>query len=170
MDVVKTSEKPAEPEKPEEPKEPLPPSEPEEDEVQTPEDSDNGDDGEVTVDTEPPEDSESEDDIQVTDDEGNVVKENSDEEDYLHGRCHEWALNHYERGDRFFVIMEYDEELESNALLHCGLFRHGMFLDAEVQSDNIDDILENFDYGEDYDVQILTKDEFMDFCQDFGLL
>ncbi len=98
------------------------------------------------------------------------MKENSDEDDYLHGRCHEWALNHYERGDRFFVIIEYDEELESNALLHCGLFRDGMYIDAEVQSDNIDDILENFDYGEDYDVQILTKDEFRDFCRDFGLL
>lgn len=85
VDVVKTSEKPAEPEKPEEPKEPLPPPpEPEEDEVvQTPGDSDNGkDDGEVTVDTEPPEGSESENDIQITDDEGNVVKENSDEDDY----------------------------------------------------------------------------------------
>ena len=72
VDVVKTSEKPAEPEKPEEPKEPLPPPpEPEEDEVvQTPGDSDNGkDDGE-------------ENDIQITDDEGNVVKENSDEDDY----------------------------------------------------------------------------------------
>ena len=114
-----------------------------------------------------------EDEVQVTDDEGKLVAESVDEDtemnDYdMHGACHEWAWRNWTRGDKFFVLLEYDEDIESEALLHCGLFRDGLYIDAEVESDNIDDILENFDYG-DYEMQILTRNEFRDFCIDFGL-
>ena len=43
-----------------------------------------------------------------------------------------------------------------------------MYIDAATQSDNIEDILENFDYG-DFDEMILDKDGFKDFCIGFGL-
>ena len=115
---------------------------------------DNGEDGEV----------------QVTDGDGNVVKESEDEEDdtFMHGQCHQWAWDNWKKGDKFFILTEYDEDIDGQALLHCGLYRNGLFVDASTQSKDIDDILSNFDYG-DYDMEILEKDEFKDFCIDFGL-
>lgn len=111
--------------------------------------------------------------VQVTDGEGNVMKESDDEyeeedDDFMHGQCHQWAWNNWKKGDKFFVLTEYDEDIDGQALLHCGLYRNGLFVDAATQSRDIDDILANFDYG-DYDMEILKKDEFKDFCVDFGL-
>ena len=106
--------------------------------------------------------------VTITDDEGNMVKESDDEDSFMHGQCHQWAWNNWKKGDKFFVLTEYDDDIESQALLHCGLYRDGMYIDAATQSDNIEDILENFDYG-DYEEMILDKDEFKDFCIDFGL-
>ena len=176
VEVVKTQEKPEEPVKPEEPKKPLPPPEPEEDgeegdnSTQTPNPDENED--EVNVDTTKPENGEGEEDIQITDDKGNVMKESDDDDDdeYLHGRCHEWAFDNYQDGDRFFVITEYDYEIESPALLHCGLYRDGKYIDSQTQTTDIDDILDNFDYGDEMEIEILTLEEFKDFCQDFGLI
>ena len=109
-----------------------------------------------------------ENEVQVTDQDGNVVNESGEDNESLHGMCHQWAWDNWQDGDKFFVLTEYDDEIEGNALLHCGLFRDGTFIDAEVQSDNIDDILENFDYG-DPELEVLSKEEFKDFCIDFGL-
>ena len=167
-----TEEKPKQ--EPETPKKPLPPPpEPEDGDEHQPTEPGPENDKEVTVDTEPPSDEKGDkEDIQITDDEGNEIEqidEDTEMNDYdMHGACHEWAWRNWKRGDKFFVLLEYDEDIESEALLHCGRFRNGMFIDAEVQSDDIDDILENFDYG-DYDMQILTRNEFKDFCIDFGL-
>lgn len=108
------------------------------------------------------------DEVQITDGDGNVVKESDDDDYSLHGACHEWAWRNWQDGDKFFVLTEYDDDIESQALLHCGLYRDGMYIDASIQSDNIEDILENFDYG-DYEEMILGKEEFKDFCMDFGL-
>ena len=72
----------------------------------------------------------SEDEVQVTDDEGNIMKESYEDDNELHGSCHEWAWRNWKKGDKFFVLTEYDEELESEALLHCGLYRDGIYIDA----------------------------------------
>lgn len=109
-----------------------------------------------------------EDEVQVTDQDGNVVKESGEDNESLHGMCHQWAWDNWQEGDSFFTLTEWDDDLEQEALLHCGLIRNGVFIDAQVQSTNIDDILENFDYG-DFDFQAMGRDEFKDFCIDFGL-
>lgn len=109
-----------------------------------------------------------EDEVQVTDADGNIVKESGEDDENLHGRCHKWAWDNWQEGDSFFVLTEWDDELGQEALMHCGLIRNGVFMDAQVQSTNIDDILDNFDYG-DFDFQAMGRDEFRDFCIDFGL-
>jgi len=146
----------------------APPPSPSSDAKQTNSNPDS--DNSVTVDDNGEEKKPEDGEVQVTDGDGNVVKESDDEEDdtFMHGQCHQWAWDNWKKGDKFFVLTEYDEDIDRQALLHCGLYRNGLFVDALTQAKDIDDILSNFDYG-DYDMEILEKDEFKDFCIDFGL-
>ena len=162
-----------------EPKKPLPPPEPEEGNEKGNNGNEQGnqekkDDKKepVTV-TDQPDDAgtnkpKDEDEVQVTDADGNTVSESYEDDENLHGSCHQWAWDNWQEGDSFFTLTEWDDELGQEALMHCGLIRNGVFMDAHVQSTNIDDILENFDYG-DFDFQAMGRDEFKDFCIDFGL-
>lgn len=90
----------------------------------------------------------------------------------MHGYCHEWALDHYRNGDKFFIILDDDGEGQS-FLIHAGLYRNKKYIDATHRVNDIWEILDDeedsFDYN-DPDVQILTYDEYMNFLRNFGLV
>lgn len=80
-----------------------------------------------------------------------VLHEN-DEKDCLHGYCDDWVNENYQDGDICIVITEYDNDIKHTCLMHSCLFRNGMYVDVRGETDDFDDILEGFDYGE-FDVE-----------------
>lgn len=92
----------------------------------------------------------------------------SEEDDYLYGLCHQWALDNSVDGDKFFAIIEYDDGIERNALLHSGIFRDDKYIDVSGSYDSLEDVLDNFDYGE-YEDFILSKSEFINLLNDLNI-
>lgn len=89
-------------------------------------------------------------------------------EDYQYGYCDTWALENYKSGDKFFIITDYDDNIECEALVHCGLFRNNQYIDVSGCYDNIDDILFNYDYMNPT-VEIIDRDVFIQELQEFGI-
>ena len=90
-------------------------------------------------------------------------------DDFVHGNCQDWAYLNWKSGDDFFVVTEFDEDIEKYALVHCGLYRDGKYIDARGSFDSLDEVLEEFDTGYDIDDEILSKMEFENFCKDYGI-
>lgn len=98
---------------------------------------------------------------------------NNFEKDYMHGYCHEWALDHYRNGDKFFIVLDYNYDIESSVLIHAGLYRNKKYIDATHRVNDILDILDDEEDGFDYndpEVQILTYNEYINFLKDFNLI
>ena len=74
----------------------------------------------------------------------------NDEKDYLHGYCDDWVNENYQKGDICIAITEYDYEVECICLMHSCLFRNGMYLDVRGETDDFEDVLDGFDYGEHF--------------------
>ena len=90
----------------------------------------------------------------------------TDEEmDYLHGKCHKWVLENYKPGDKIYLITCYDLEIQERALVHCGLYIDGKYVDVRGDEDDIDEVLDGFDYGPELDVEIIDIDEFKTYCK-----
>ena len=90
----------------------------------------------------------------------------------MHGYCHEWALDHYKNGDKFFVVLDYDYDIESEALVHAGLYRNKKYIDATHKVNDIWEILDDEEDGFEYndpEVLILDYDEYMRIYKFFGL-
>lgn len=89
-----------------------------------------------------------------------------EELNYLHGRCDDWVRNNFQQGDIIIVETEWDYDIDAQALLHCCLFRNGMYIDVRGETSDYNDILDSFDYDEDdlkYDFNSL--DEFNSFLK-----
>lgn len=98
---------------------------------------------------------------------GDLIK---DKEDYLHGFCQEWALLNYKDGDEFFVITDYDYDIDSNVMTHCGLYRNRKYIDVSGTYTDIDDVLYEFDYSDEMTVDILNLTEFIDYLRDMNII
>ena len=90
----------------------------------------------------------------------------TDEEDYfLHGNCHQWCINNFKSGDEIIALVEYDEDIEKDALLHSFIKRNGQFCDVRGCTNNFDNILDIFDYGEFDDYVFKSVDAFKKFLE-----
>lgn len=90
---------------------------------------------------------------------------------YLHGKCHEFALNYSEPTDKFCVWTCYSDELERVTLLHCFIIRENYFIDIRGVTDNKQAVYEGF---EDWDIsqEIIfeNKQRLIDFLIRFGVM
>jgi hypothetical protein len=71
--------------------------------------------------------------------------DSTDEESFLHGECNIWLNQHYEKGDKCVALTEQREC--GTSLMHCCLLRNGEYIDVRGNTDNIDDVIDAFDYG-----------------------
>jgi|GEM_PF-6046282 len=69
--------------------------------------------------------------------------------DYLHGRCDEYALKKYQDGDIFIIVTEYDEDINRICLMHCFLKREDKYIDARGILNTINDVLDEFNINDD---------------------
>lgn len=79
---------------------------------------------------------------------------------FLHGRCDQWLNSYFQEGDKCIAITEYRNELDGLGLLHCCLLRNGKYKDVRGETENFQDVLDTFDYGE-YNIE--TYDCLKDF-------
>jgi hypothetical protein len=79
---------------------------------------------------------------------------------FLHGRCDQWLNSNFQEGDKCIAITEYRNELDGLGLLHCCLLRNGKYKDVRGETENFQDVLDTFDYGE-YNIE--TYDCLKDF-------
>lgn len=98
------------------------------------------------------------------------LNESLEYDDYLHGSCHQWVLDNYMPGDKIFVITDYDYDIEDYALVHCGIYRDNQYIDVRGCMDDIDEVLEEFDYGEEMEVRIMSFSEFISYCKENDLV
>lgn len=81
---------------------------------------------------------------------------------YLHGHCDDWVNEYYQPGDKCIAITEYRDESKQLCLMHSCLFRDGKYVDVRGETEDFDNVLEAFDWGE-YNVEIY--DTLQDFNQ-----
>lgn len=86
--------------------------------------------------------------------------------DYLHGRCHLFALAIQKvfGYDIEFAIDECDLELETEVLIHAYCVKEGKAVDVEGIWDK-EDVLADFDYNEPYE-RIVTVKEVSEMMED----
>ena len=101
---------------------------------------------------------------------GEFIKEDFEDEDYLHGQCHQWVLDNYKPGDQIFVMTDYDYDINGYALVHCGLFRNGKYIDVSGEKNTEEEVLDDFDYGPELETEIMDLDQFKEFCKDYKLI
>lgn len=75
-------------------------------------------------------------------------KEHEDEVIYLHGCCDDWVNEHYQPGDKCIALTEYSSDIKRTCLMHSLLLRDGKYIDVRGETDDFDDVLDGFDYGE----------------------
>lgn len=75
-------------------------------------------------------------------------EEHDDESIYLHGCCDDWLNEHYQPGDKCIALTEYSYEIKRLCLMHCCLYRDGKYVDVRGETDDLDDVIDGFDYGE----------------------
>ena len=88
------------------------------------------------------------------------------DKDYLHGNCDVWVNNNFRYNDTIIAFIEYDYEIDSCALLHCCLYRNGQYLDIRGELNTIDDVLDDFDYGDFVTLEFSDLDSFKEFLND----
>lgn len=85
---------------------------------------------------------------------------------YLHGQCDEYAINHFQTGDKIIALVEYDYDIEQPALLHAFLLHNNEYLDIRGNTSNINEILEDFDYGNFQEFIFDNIEDFKNFLDD----
>lgn len=96
-------------------------------------------------------------------------KNKLDKDDYMHGYCQIWALENYKEGDKFFIITDYDYDIDKEVLVHCGLYRNGKRIDVSGIYKSLEDALSEFDYGPDVSESIEDKKSFLKTLKNFKL-
>lgn len=91
-------------------------------------------------------------------------------DEYLHGFCHQWVLDNFRPGDKIFVMTDYDYDIDDYALVHCGLIRNGKYLDVRGVMNSEQEVLDEFDYGPELEIQIMDKKQFLEYCKENNLL
>lgn len=91
-------------------------------------------------------------------------------EDYLHGLCHEWLMQNILPNDKVFMVSDYDEDLECEVLVHCGIYRDKHYIDVRGVFADEDSMLSVFDYGPDMEINIMDYSEFLKQLTGFGLI
>lgn len=88
---------------------------------------------------------------------------------FKYGGCHIWALDTYKKGDKFFIITDFDDNIDSYCLVHCGLFRNNKYIDVDTITNDINDILDYYDYGPNMEVNIVDKKNFLKYLKDLKI-
>ena len=88
---------------------------------------------------------------------------------YLHGCCSVWVNEHYRRGDKCIAILEEREGIKTKCLMHACLFRKGKYVDVRGGTEDFDDVIDAFDYGEFEVVEFGTLEEFNTLMKNIGV-
>ena len=83
-----------------------------------------------------------------------------EEANYLHGCCDDWVRQNFKKGDTIILIEEYDYDIEAYCIGHALLKRNGIFLDVRGYMDSMEEVLEPFDFNDDYILEFKTLSEF----------
>lgn len=87
---------------------------------------------------------------------------------YLHGYCHEWVLDNFEDGDIAIAIIQTNIDNGNSFLLHTFIKRNDEYLDVRGTTNDICDMLEEFDEGEDDKyLEYNSKDDYINFINEF---
>ena len=70
---------------------------------------------------------------------------------YLHGKCDEWVLDHYQPGDIPVIWNNFDPQIGKVCLVHCYIQRGDKYVDVRGETNDIKDVEEGFDYWPDND-------------------
>ena len=68
-------------------------------------------------------------------------------DNYLHGNCDEWVLDHFQDGDIAVIWNEFDLGIGKISLIHCYIQRQDVFLDVRGETADEKLITDGFDYG-----------------------
>jgi len=100
----------------------------------------------------------------------NNVMSYDEYDEYLHGSCHLWVLDNYRPGDKIFVMTDFDYDINGYALVHCGLLRNGKYVDVRGEMDSEKEVLDEFDYGPELDIEIMNLVQFKKYCKENHLI
>lgn len=67
-------------------------------------------------------------------------------------------------------MIDYDYDIDDYALVHCGLIRSGRYLDVRGVMNSEQEVLDEFDYGPELEIQIMDKKQFLEYCKENNLL
>lgn len=73
----------------------------------------------------------------------------NDDATYLHGKCDEWVLEHYQPGDIPVIWNHFDENIGKVCLVHCFIKKGNKFVDVRGETDDLKDVEEGFEYWSD---------------------
>lgn len=88
---------------------------------------------------------------------------------YLHGICHQWVKENYKENDEIIILTEIDYETGRIFLIHCCLFRNEEYLDVRGNTNDLEEVLEGFDYYNYEENKINNLEEFMKIINDLGI-
>ena len=86
---------------------------------------------------------------------------------YLHGLCHEWVKDNYKENDKAIIISEFNEDFGVTTLIHCCILRDNKFIDVRGETDDINEILEPFDY---FDYEMFSYNDLETFLEMINIL
>ena len=89
--------------------------------------------------------------------------------DYLYGNCDEWVNKNYQSGDKCIAILEEREDVETVCLMHSCLLRDGNYVDVRGETNDFQNVIEAFDYGEFEVIEYDTLEEFNGLMKELGI-
>lgn len=84
---------------------------------------------------------------------------------FLHGNCDGFANDNFQAGDIIIALIEHDDEVECDCLLHCFIQRDGLFVDVRGSTNNFNNVIDDFDHGEFEEYSFNDLDSFKSFIQ-----
>lgn len=88
-----------------------------------------------------------------------------EEDEYLHGRCDDWVRENFQKGDTIVLIEEYDYDIDAYCIGHALLKRNGRYLDVRGYMDDMEEVLEPFDFTDDDVLEFKSLAKFNKYVQ-----
>lgn len=98
-----------------------------------------------------------------------ILNEGFTEEDYLHGYCQDWVIENYQKGDKIIVFQEYDYDIDETCMGHSVLFRNGKYVDVRGEMDDVDEVLDEFDFTDDDVLEFKTLPAFKKYLKNMSI-
>ena len=88
-----------------------------------------------------------------------------EKERLLHGDCPEFVKENYQEGDKIICVLEWDENVSRECLMHSFLNREKQFIDVRGTTRNFDDVMDAFDFGEYREIELTNLNDFVEFLE-----